>query len=468
MVYAAITSLMSTIQQSMQVTGLSLQVFYEEIESMRAILEKLCDITGWTDSKMKKWMAVKNRLNNIQHLKEQTLTLPSASQHAFESENVMVGHENTFEIMQDRLARGGMELEVVTIVDMGGIDGELEDRLQKLLKGRKYLVVIDDIWTTGAWDDIKLCFPDCDNGSRILLTTRNVEFGEYASTGRSLISIQHLRFDGKIESYGMHDVTCERCLKEARNLNFVSIVREKSDQHPYAQFMQCFFKSRGRTGIHNEEELSRCRNYEAHSIILFGQFQCSVPELPFKLVRVLDLSSISCPTFPIGILHLIHLRYLALCVYPRLEKYLGSEVEVCSSIIDIPPLISSLCYLQNFTLYFPYSFSNRKYPFTLPLEILAMPQLRLFPNLKKLQICGVREDFYSRKDLYDFRYLDQLEELQFNLIDTFPACFLENISPSGSTLQDPPRFWKKMLGSSPAISVPPLLLPPPDAFPQKH
>ncbi|KAM3382636.1 hypothetical protein P3S68_008211 [Capsicum galapagoense] len=46
MVYAAITSLMSTIQQSMQVNGLSLQVFYEEIECMRAILEKLCDITG--------------------------------------------------------------------------------------------------------------------------------------------------------------------------------------------------------------------------------------------------------------------------------------------------------------------------------------------------------------------------------------------------------------------------------------
>ncbi|PHT51689.1 hypothetical protein CQW23_06151 [Capsicum baccatum] len=421
MVYAAITSLMSTIQQSMQVTGLSLQVFYEEIESMRAILEKLCDITGWTDSKMKNWMAVKNRLNNIQHLKEQTLTLPSASQHAFESENVMVGHENTFEIMQDRLARGRMELEVVTIVDMGGI-------------GKTTLAtkIYNDPFTISRFDI------------------------------RSKVTVSH-----------------KYC---------------------------CFFKSRGRTGIHNEEELSRCRNYEAHSIILFGQFQCSIPELPFKLVRVLDLSSISCPTFPIGILHLIHLRYLALCVYPRLEKYLGSEVEVCSSIIDIPPLISSLCYLQNFTLYFPYYFSNRKYPFTLPLEILAMPQLRylhldwnylqyyeptfgsenlqclsgwnpryctgsayrLFPNLKKLQICGVREDFYSRKDLYDFRYLDQLEEFQFNLIDTFPACFLENISPSGSTLQDPPRFWKKMIGSSPAISVPPLLLPPPDAFPQKH
>ncbi|KAG5569938.1 hypothetical protein H5410_059704 [Solanum commersonii] len=50
-------------------------------------------------------------------------------------------------------------------------DGELAEQLQKLLKGRRYLVVIDDIWTTETWDDIQLCFPDCNNGSRILMTT---------------------------------------------------------------------------------------------------------------------------------------------------------------------------------------------------------------------------------------------------------------------------------------------------------
>ncbi|KAL3504640.1 hypothetical protein ACH5RR_034484 [Cinchona calisaya] len=50
-----------------------------------------------------------------------------------------------------------------------------EDFVQKLyqsLKGRKYLIVIDDIWDIKAWNDLKGPFPDDDNGSRILFTTR--------------------------------------------------------------------------------------------------------------------------------------------------------------------------------------------------------------------------------------------------------------------------------------------------------
>ncbi|MCD7473294.1 hypothetical protein HAX54_015075 [Datura stramonium] len=34
---------------------------------------------------------------------------------------MMVGHENEFEMMQEKLARGARELEVVSIVGMGGI-----------------------------------------------------------------------------------------------------------------------------------------------------------------------------------------------------------------------------------------------------------------------------------------------------------------------------------------------------------
>ncbi|KAM3320840.1 hypothetical protein P3S67_008042 [Capsicum chacoense] len=37
------------------------------------------------------------------------------------------------------------------------------------------------IWIVGTWDDIKLCFTDCNCGSRIMLTTRNTEVAEYAS-----------------------------------------------------------------------------------------------------------------------------------------------------------------------------------------------------------------------------------------------------------------------------------------------
>ncbi|KAL3504613.1 hypothetical protein ACH5RR_034454 [Cinchona calisaya] len=50
-----------------------------------------------------------------------------------------------------------------------------EDVAQKLyqkLKGRRFLIVIDDIWDIKAWYDLKEIFPDDENGSRILFTTR--------------------------------------------------------------------------------------------------------------------------------------------------------------------------------------------------------------------------------------------------------------------------------------------------------
>ncbi|KAG8378874.1 hypothetical protein BUALT_Bualt07G0030000 [Buddleja alternifolia] len=49
---------------------------------------------------------------------------------------------------------------------------ELGERLYQRLSGRTYLIVMDDMWSTNAWDDLKLFFPDNRNGSRIMITTR--------------------------------------------------------------------------------------------------------------------------------------------------------------------------------------------------------------------------------------------------------------------------------------------------------
>ncbi|XP_059276935.1 putative late blight resistance protein homolog R1A-10 [Lycium ferocissimum] len=756
MAYAAITSLMNTIQQSMQVTGCDLQSFYEKLESLRAIIENSSNITGdlealtsleaqiaevacgaeymldsksikslcaktsiiqsrtlWKlccsleqavehiDSIMKQWMAIRDWYNNIKDLKAQNFSLASLPEHAVEPENIMVGHESEFEMMQEQLVRGARELEVVSVVGMGGIgkttlankiycdpfimsrfdirakvtvsqeycarkvllsllssisgksdeffdqdDGQLADQLQKLLKGRRYLIVIDDIWTTKAWDDIKPCFPDYTNGSRILLTTRNMEVAEYASSGnaprqmrllnfneswdllhrkvfekecfppefekigkqialkcgglslaitviggllfktgkaldewqsvaenvssvvstdadvqcmrvlalsyhylphhlkpcflyfaifeedesiyvnelkklwvvegflkaeemksieevaekclkdlidRSLISIRDLAFGETVKSCVMHDVIRELCLREA----------------PCVQFMHFSSNNRGQiSSLSNYRiimrKLYRCANNEARSIFFHNEHLSFMSELlPFKLVRVLDLSRMSFIVFPSGIIELIHLRYLALGLSPRLHNYLGKEIP---SSTDVPPSISSLRYLETLILS-QGCFAAPIHPLILPSEILTMPQLRylhlgwnylhyheltenslvlknlqclsgwnpwystgsvvkLFPNLKKLFIWGVEEDFHSRKDLYDFRCLDQLEELQFYQGHRrLHACFLESITPSGATPQDPLRFLK-MLGPPCADGVPPLLLPPTDAFPQ--
>ncbi|GMH21689.1 hypothetical protein Nepgr_023531 [Nepenthes gracilis] len=54
-------------------------------------------------------------------------------------------------------------------------DQELKDILYKYLKGRRYLVVMDDIWKPGMWDEVKACFPDSENQSRIMVTSRKKE-----------------------------------------------------------------------------------------------------------------------------------------------------------------------------------------------------------------------------------------------------------------------------------------------------
>ncbi|PHT67803.1 hypothetical protein T459_27290 [Capsicum annuum] len=61
-------------------------------------------------------------------------------------------------------------------------DNELADLVQKKLKGRRYLVVVDDIWSTGDWDRIRRIFPDCNNRSRVLLTTRDTEVAMYVDS----------------------------------------------------------------------------------------------------------------------------------------------------------------------------------------------------------------------------------------------------------------------------------------------
>ncbi|KAH0678155.1 hypothetical protein KY284_019240 [Solanum tuberosum] len=61
-------------------------------------------------------------------------------------------------------------------------DNELADLVQKSLKGPRYLVVVDDIWSRDVWDSISQIFPNRNNGSRVLLTTRETDVAIYAST----------------------------------------------------------------------------------------------------------------------------------------------------------------------------------------------------------------------------------------------------------------------------------------------
>nr|KAJ0190602.1 hypothetical protein LSAT_V11C800439230 [Lactuca sativa] len=79
--------------------------------------------------------------------------------------------------------------------------------LHRSLYCQRYLIVIDDIWSTEAWDKLKLFFPDHNNRSRILLTSR---LNEVASHAKSHGLIHHLQHLSEEESWKL---LCEKVFK---------------------------------------------------------------------------------------------------------------------------------------------------------------------------------------------------------------------------------------------------------------
>ncbi|PWA35308.1 NB-ARC domains-containing protein [Artemisia annua] len=59
---------------------------------------------------------------------------------------------------------------------------QLRDKLHKSLMNKRYFIVIDDIWSNEAWDDLKVFFPNYDTKSRILVTSRLKEVAVHAKS----------------------------------------------------------------------------------------------------------------------------------------------------------------------------------------------------------------------------------------------------------------------------------------------
>ncbi|XP_059282803.1 putative late blight resistance protein homolog R1B-14 [Lycium ferocissimum] len=59
---------------------------------------------------------------------------------------------------------------------------DLADTIQGFLgKGGKYLVVLDDVWSTEAWERIKIAFPNNNKYNRVLLTTRDSKVAKHCN-----------------------------------------------------------------------------------------------------------------------------------------------------------------------------------------------------------------------------------------------------------------------------------------------
>ncbi|XP_042057302.1 putative late blight resistance protein homolog R1B-16 [Salvia splendens] len=212
-----------------------LQQVTRHLDSLMEQAEKLLEME-MGDEKM-----LRDLDSAMEQLKLVDKKMPSSSSSSSKSA-VLVGIDEDLMQLQDRLTRLEKKLEIVPIVGMGGIGkttlaqklyedplivdhfayrawatisqdynmqqillsllrcitgqecdnhtDELKDMLYKSLYGRKYLIVLDDIWSTRFWDEIKMYFPGNNNGSRIVITTRESDVGNYADSSSPQHQVQ--------------------------------------------------------------------------------------------------------------------------------------------------------------------------------------------------------------------------------------------------------------------------------------
>ncbi|XP_019704027.1 putative disease resistance RPP13-like protein 3 isoform X2 [Elaeis guineensis] len=84
--------------------------------------------------------------------------------------------KKVMEIKEKKETTTGITLE--ELEQMG--EEEVTEHLHNFLKDKRYLVVMDDVWSVDVWRQMHHIFPNGNNGSRILLTTRNVEVARRA------------------------------------------------------------------------------------------------------------------------------------------------------------------------------------------------------------------------------------------------------------------------------------------------
>ncbi|KAF3624905.1 putative lysine-specific demethylase JMJ14-like [Capsicum annuum] len=88
-------------------------------------------------------------------------------------------------------------VELLNLVAGSGLkfseDIDVADMLRKQLFGKRYLIVLDDVWDSTTWDALTRPFPLCEIGSRIIFTTREKNVAIHGMRNTDPLNLRLLR-----------------------------------------------------------------------------------------------------------------------------------------------------------------------------------------------------------------------------------------------------------------------------------
>ncbi|XP_015074931.1 putative late blight resistance protein homolog R1A-3 [Solanum pennellii] len=98
------------------------------------------------------------------------------------------------------------------------IDDEVADKLRKQLFGKRYLIVLDDIWDTATFDELTRPFPELQKGSRVILTSRKKEVALHGKCHSDPLYLRLLRSEESWELLEKSVFGEERCPDELKDV----------------------------------------------------------------------------------------------------------------------------------------------------------------------------------------------------------------------------------------------------------
>ncbi|PIA42511.1 hypothetical protein AQUCO_02000161v1 [Aquilegia coerulea] len=117
------------------------------------------------------------------------------------------------ELLRDMLLQLFTEIMQPLPLGMEGMNAtNLKINLFEFLQQKRYVIIFDDIWDLQAWEALKYVLPDCDCGSRIIVTTRNYSIA--SSCVESYGHIYNLRHLQDLEAW---DLFCRKVFRSHLN-----------------------------------------------------------------------------------------------------------------------------------------------------------------------------------------------------------------------------------------------------------
>ncbi|KAM3359077.1 hypothetical protein P3S68_022010 [Capsicum galapagoense] len=167
---------------------------------------------------------------------------------------------------------------------------DLADKLRRLLMRRRYIILIDDVWETSAWDDLKLCFPEDNNGSRIIMTTRHYEVASYAKHDSDPHKLRFLNSDESWKLLNIKVFNNESCPLILRDVDTIwKMVKLRHLQiHDQAVFT-----------LHNEQEFLESPSKMDDLQTLSSAYFSSAEHADKILAKTPNLRRLRCEVFEI-------------------------------------------------------------------------------------------------------------------------------------------------------------------------